>query len=224
MLHVCHKQVTYIYIYCVRIYYIGWTLLGHAALISPTKYATLSLSNVCSIATAKWALSPYTNITSNLFLDHHQSMKLLKIKNLRMLKFRMIIVLGLVLLATTASSNIHAGVMNRLGSGKSMTLHCQSKDNDLGQQIVEDGGEFGWDFAVNVIGTTLFFCDLGWESVGEFHFDAFSFGRDFVRCESECLWIVAEEGVYGLNGQTGFWEYAYPWSTWNLLSLNLLRF
>ncbi|PKI36012.1 hypothetical protein CRG98_043587 [Punica granatum] len=93
-----------------------------------------------------------------------------------------------------------------------MTLHCQSKDNNLGQQTVPDGSEFGWDFSVNVEGTTLFFCDLGWQSVMDFHFDAYSFGRDFVRCSGDkCLWIVAKEGIYGQNGKTGLWEYAYSW-------------
>ncbi|KAI6685103.1 hypothetical protein NL676_031016 [Syzygium grande] len=62
-------------------------------------------------------------------------------------------------------SEVHVSIKNRLGSGKNMTLHCQSKDDDLGEQTVEDGGKFGWDFDVNVWGTTLYYCDMGWANL-----------------------------------------------------------
>ncbi|XP_077250920.1 self-incompatibility protein S1-like [Tasmannia lanceolata] len=109
------------------------------------------------------------------------------------------------------SDKVHVSITNHLGDGKNMTIHCQSKDNDLGEQTVADGAEFGWDFSINVVGTTLFYCDMGLESVNEFHFDAYSFQRDSVRCESACLWLISEEGVYGGNNQTGFWEFMYFW-------------
>ncbi|KAI6685096.1 hypothetical protein NL676_031009 [Syzygium grande] len=92
-----------------------------------------------------------------------------------------------------------------------MTLHCQSKDDDLGEQTVADGGKFGWDFDVNVWGTTLYYCDMGWANLQDYHFDAYSFARDSVHCDAQCLWLVSEEGMYGLNGQTGFWEYIHQW-------------
>lgn len=101
--------------------------------------------------------------------------------------------------------------MNRLGNGRNLTIHCQSKDDDLGQQNISDGSEFGWDFSVNVGGTTLFYCDMEWEKVQQYHFDAYSFARDFTRCESQCLWLISTEGMYGLNGQTGYWEFMYYW-------------
>lgn len=106
---------------------------------------------------------------------------------------------------------VRTSVMNRLGSGKSINLHCQSKDNDLGEHTVADGGEFGWEFSVNVIGTTLFYCDVSWENFGGFHFDAYSFERDWGRCESRCLWLISKEGMYGWNQNTGFWEFMYSW-------------
>lgn len=105
----------------------------------------------------------------------------------------------------------HVSIKNSLGSGKNMTLHCQSADNDLGVQNIEDGGEFGWDFSVNVIGTTLFFCDLEWGSVQQYHFNAYDFHRDYVRCDTGCAWLVSAEGIYGLNGKTGYWEFIYHW-------------
>ncbi|KAK6936523.1 Plant self-incompatibility S1 [Dillenia turbinata] len=113
---------------------------------------------------------------------------------------------------TVCSETVHASVMNRLGGGEILTVHCQSKDTDLGERSVGDGDEYGWEFSPNVWGTTLFYCDLTWDG-GSYHFDAYSFGRDSVRCETQCLWIVSGEGMYGLNGQTGFWEYLYDWQS-----------
>ena len=92
--------------------------------------------------------------------------------------------------------------------------NCQSKDDDLGVHDIEDGGEYGWDFKDNVFGTTLFFCDMSWESVHQFHFNAYEFGRDFTRCgDTGCAWIISAEGIYGSNKQTGYWEFMYNWPT-----------
>ncbi|KAH7573921.1 hypothetical protein JRO89_XS03G0227200 [Xanthoceras sorbifolium] len=109
------------------------------------------------------------------------------------------------------NSNQHVSIINGLGNGKNMSLHCQSKDNDLGQHNLADGTEFGWDFSANAWGTTLFYCDMEWEAVQLYHFDAYAFDRDHVRCQTQCLWLISAEGIHGLNGQTGFWEYIYQW-------------
>ncbi|MBA0557162.1 hypothetical protein Golob_027210, partial [Gossypium lobatum] len=112
-----------------------------------------------------------------------------------------------------SDDNVHVSIKNRLGNGKNLTLHCQSKDTDLGEQNVADGSEYGWDFTPNVWGTTLYYCVMGWEEVQQYNYDAYSFQRDFVRCVSQCSWLISAEGIYGLNGNTGFWEFAYNWSS-----------
>lgn len=113
--------------------------------------------------------------------------------------------------STVVARAKHVSIKNRLGSGQNMTLHCQSKDNDLGEHNIGNGEEFGWDFNDDIFGSTLFFCDLAWKNVHEYHFDAYSFARDFVRCKAGCSWLVSVEGIYGLNGQTGLWEFMYQW-------------
>ncbi|XVE94008.1 hypothetical protein REPUB_Repub01dG0243300 [Reevesia pubescens] len=123
----------------------------------------------------------------------------------------LVILLILCFCTSVRSDNVHVSIKNRLGNGKNLTLHCQSKDDDLGEQNVGDGSEFGWDFSVNAWGSTLFYCDMGWDDLQQYHFDAYSFNRDFARCESQCSWLVAAEGMYGFNGETGFWEFAYNW-------------
>lgn len=106
---------------------------------------------------------------------------------------------------------VQVDITNRLGSGKNLTIHCRSKDDDLGEEVVENGGVYAWSFKTNAWGTTLFYCDLNWEGMSGFSFDAYSFRRDFVRCKSSCSWLVAKEGVYQRNEISGFWEFMYFW-------------
>ncbi|KAL5538456.1 hypothetical protein UlMin_044114 [Ulmus minor] len=132
-----------------------------------------------------------------------------------------ILLLLISLCGCLVSGKVHASIKNRLGTGGNITLHCQSKDDDLGVVNVSYGDEFGWDFSVNAWGSTLFFCDIEWENVSQvpglrqnqerYHLDAYSFPRDRVRCQTQCAWLISTEGIYGLNGRTGLWEYIYHW-------------
>lgn len=127
--------------------------------------------------------------------------------------FVLLILASALCISRVSSQKVHVSILNRLGEGKSINIHCQSKDNDLGPQTVADGGQYGWDFSVNFSGTTLFYCNTGWESVNSFLFSAYDYQRDKGRCSSNCSWIMAEEGVYGLNDGTGFWEFMYSWTS-----------
>ncbi|XP_011007077.1 PREDICTED: uncharacterized protein LOC105112886 [Populus euphratica] len=93
------------------------------------------------------------------------------------------------------SDDVHASIKNRLGNGENLSIHCQSKDDDLGQQDIADGSEFGWDFSVNAWGTTLLYCDMEWENARRSHFDAYSFSRDHTRCETQCSWLISKEDI-----------------------------
>ncbi|KAI8525872.1 hypothetical protein RHMOL_Rhmol13G0264600 [Rhododendron molle] len=74
-----------------------------------------------------------------------------------------------------------------------MNIHCQSNDDDLGYQNVEDGRETTWSFSVNFWGTTLFYCDVQWGDAGWKHFVAYDADRDYDhRCRSECRWMISE--------------------------------
>ncbi|XP_060962039.1 S-protein homolog 2-like [Cannabis sativa] len=106
---------------------------------------------------------------------------------------------------------MEASIDNKLGIGKNLSVHCQSKDDDLGEHSISNDESFKWEFSPNVWETTLYFCVLGWERVRSYEFDAYSFGRDRSRCETRCAWLVSIEGIYALNDQTTLWEFFYPW-------------
>ncbi|CAI9768596.1 unnamed protein product [Fraxinus pennsylvanica] len=75
-------------------------------------------------------------------------------------------------------------VMNHLDNGHCMNVHCQSKDDDLGLHLVEDGDDTTWSFDVNFWGTTLFYCDVQWDDSKWHHFDAYDAKRDYRRFET----------------------------------------
>ncbi|GFZ17726.1 hypothetical protein Acr_26g0009960 [Actinidia rufa] len=89
-----------------------------------------------------------------------------------------------------------------------MTVHCLSKDDDLGYHTLEDGCETTWSFSVNFLGyDVVFYCDVQWEGSDWKHFDVYDAGRDYHRCRSACRWMISKEGLlYGYNQEDGIWE------------------
>ncbi|GMP91712.1 hypothetical protein CsSME_00042284 [Camellia sinensis var. sinensis] len=116
----------------------------------------------------------------------------------------------------TTNAKVHVHVMNQLGGGRWMDIHCQSKDDDLGYQKVEDGAETMWSFSVNFWGTTLFYCDVLWKGSIWRHFNAYDADKDYRRCRSECRWMISKEGLlYGYNQENGIWEVFVPHSQYS---------
>ncbi|KAF8393749.1 hypothetical protein HHK36_019947 [Tetracentron sinense] len=110
-------------------------------------------------------------------------------------------------LGSEESAKVHVRIMNRLGYGRNLNIHCRSRDDDFGFQILRDGYETEWRFSINIWGTTLFYCDVQWDNSMVFHFDAYSTNRDLERCQTECRWMISQEGMlYGYNQKYGNWE------------------
>lgn len=100
---------------------------------------------------------------------------------------------------------------NRLGSGRALTVHCQSEDDDLGYSTLDNEAEVNWSFRTNILGTTLFYCDVEWgggvSSRSCYRFDAYDDERDHRRCRVECRWMITSEGTLsGFNEDSGYWE------------------
>ncbi|CAK9141132.1 unnamed protein product [Ilex paraguariensis] len=103
---------------------------------------------------------------------------------------------------------VRVSIVNRLGNGRTMNIHCQSRDDDLGYLRIPDGYETEWSFNVNIWGTTLFYCDVQWGDSEWLHFDAYSYKSDSGRCDTVCRWMVAEDGLlYVYNQENEKWEH-----------------
>lgn len=52
-------------------------------------------------------------------------------------------------------------------------VHCKSKDNDLGFDLLHYEDEYGFHFRANMFRTTLFFCSFQWEGGLLYYLDVY---------------------------------------------------
>ncbi|KAL9660209.1 hypothetical protein QQ045_025021 [Rhodiola kirilowii] len=101
-------------------------------------------------------------------------------------------------------------VINVLGNGTDLTIHCMDPKHDFGRQVVPF--EQSWEFTAkpNILLTTLYHCTLQWDC--EFkHFDIYLQIRDGVRCHSACWWHIRKDMPCSLNWKTGQWDWCFKY-------------
>ncbi|KAL5744261.1 hypothetical protein ACOSQ2_027377 [Xanthoceras sorbifolium] len=128
--------------------------------------------------------------------------------------FLQMIFLLLPLMACEASiireDIVHININNNIGSGVDLTIHCKSKDDDLGVQVIPYQGNYTFQFRPNILGTTLFFCSFAWRD--ESHsFDIYSFKRDSGLCTKNCNWSIRSDAAYWLDPTPKHHDIRYPW-------------
>ncbi|KAI5683914.1 hypothetical protein M9H77_05142 [Catharanthus roseus] len=99
----------------------------------------------------------------------------------------------------------HIHVVNNLPNNSNpLTVHCQSKDTDLGYHTLHVNEEIQWHFCTHIVFRTLFFCHFWWNNK-QAVFDVFKETHDFgVLCQNTipgegrhtCHWAVKEDGFY----------------------------
>lgn len=90
-------------------------------------------------------------------------------------------------------------IFNNLG-GDDLTIHCKSKNDDLGTHVIYNNQNYEWKFRPNFWGTTLFFCHFSWVG-GAGTYDIYKATRDHNgnRCRHECDWFVTKNGIEGYS-------------------------
>ncbi|KAM6565506.1 hypothetical protein CsatA_024634 [Cannabis sativa] len=89
-------------------------------------------------------------------------------------------------------------IYNKLDNGTLLTVHCKSKDDDLGSHDLSENQSFRWKFRINIYGTTLFYCRFTWKG-GSKTFNIFDAKRDENRCPPTCIWRVRNDGVHAYH-------------------------
>ncbi|KAF7851096.1 hypothetical protein BT93_L4557 [Corymbia citriodora subsp. variegata] len=115
------------------------------------------------------------------------------------------------ILLTTCLGNVwckvHVVIQNDLPAGTTLSVHCKSKQDDLGVQHITSSWEFS--FKPNFWGATLFFCSFSWP--GQFHwFDISDQDRDEGDC-NKCIWRIRSDRPCRFDGPTGVYDICYPW-------------
>ncbi|OWM87206.1 S-protein homolog 1-like [Punica granatum] len=98
--------------------------------------------------------------------------------------------------------------------GRPLHAHRKSRDDDLGERVLQPGDQFEWGFHINLIGTTLFFCNM-WYDLGQKSFEVFNCLQDKFIYEfcgyKRCHWKPMDDGIYVFHAKTGGWDKKYSW-------------
>ncbi|KAK4756337.1 hypothetical protein SAY87_006464 [Trapa incisa] len=83
--------------------------------------------------------------------------------------------------ALNLKKNVDVKVRNGLPSGHNFTIHCKSKNDDMGLHTIGPDQDYAFHFQVNFWRTTLFFCGVKTD-YGQGVYDFYKYSRDFKRC------------------------------------------
>jgi hypothetical protein len=94
----------------------------------------------------------------------------------------------------------HVYVVNGLSNNRELSVHCKSKDDDLGFHCLSAGDNFTWSFREDFFLRTLFWCDVNKDDA---HAVFKVFWHDvllFYKCMwKNCVWTVKDDGIYIKN-------------------------
>ena len=102
----------------------------------------------------------------------------------------MLLLLLVTICITSMCSAIHVEIVNELESNSPITLHCKSKDDDLGEHVLSLHNKFSFDFGSSVFGSTLFFCGVTFDDRVHY-FDAYDQQKDKLF---DRFWHIKKDG------------------------------
>ncbi|XP_022137291.1 S-protein homolog 1-like [Momordica charantia] len=106
-------------------------------------------------------------------------------------------------------------IRNYLKGSANLTVHCKSKDDDLGEHVIEFRGRYEWKFKENFWQTTLFWCNfksMYGHASGEVFWPEKSDWLAY-RCDfSNCIWVArGDQGIYLAHVPQRTFELKYRW-------------
>ena len=106
---------------------------------------------------------------------------------------RSILLLWLLVLPLGINGKTHVKVTNTLDGNLDLTLHCKSKEDDLGVQLLHHNKTFAIKFTPKFLGGTQYFCTFRWQGACHW-FDIYIQDRDYPLCRGDCDWFVKQSG------------------------------
>ncbi|KAE9587756.1 putative plant self-incompatibility S1 [Lupinus albus] len=80
----------------------------------------------------------------------------------------------------------HIYIKNGLDKGTPLTVHCKSKDDDLGVHVLKYDEEYKFQFEPSFNQNILFFCGFTWDS-NLHRFDIYDQNKDVTICRPDCV-------------------------------------
>ncbi|KAA0046284.1 self-incompatibility protein 1 [Cucumis melo var. makuwa] len=99
-------------------------------------------------------------------------------------------------------------IVNEVG-GPLLGIHCRSKQDDLGVNVVSSDKSYSFNFRPNIWGTTLFYCVFEWVKGQPHYFTIYDFKRDGKTC-TNCRWLVYASGPCLQHSETSIT--CFPWN------------
>ncbi|KAK9277590.1 hypothetical protein L1049_007135 [Liquidambar formosana] len=125
-------------------------------------------------------------------------------KMMKKASFAILVALCFAHLCLGAFGDMHIRIKNELSKDMKIKVHCQDGDHGLGTQVIAKGMAIEW--RIDTPHSGQYHCDVEWNELDGFHFEAYSRSRDNQQCRSVCSWHITERGPLLLNRRTGLWE------------------
>ncbi|PIA33708.1 hypothetical protein AQUCO_04000043v1 [Aquilegia coerulea] len=110
----------------------------------------------------------------------------------------------------------HVSIANGLGPSNTLTVHCRSKDTDLGERNVAYGQTYEWTFRDNLLESTLYWCCMWWYNHHELVWGNFEVHHASSDGHTYCQNIVKRaqwDGLYyQLPDKFHNWVKKYEWT------------
>ncbi|QHO39614.1 hypothetical protein HN51_067201 [Arachis hypogaea] len=103
------------------------------------------------------------------------------------------VMLLVLLLGNTFLLGTRVSIQNCLEGKEDLILHCQSKDDDLGEQNVKHLKTFEFEFRPNIFGGTLFYCSFQWPGACNW-FDIYNQNEEYKADCDLCTWEIFKYG------------------------------
>ena len=101
---------------------------------------------------------------------------------------------------------------NGLGENTTLTLHCKSRDDDLGVHSLINNQTYSFHFEYNFFLTTQFFCSFHWDQSGIHWYDiVHPQHREYYEC-NPCLYLINAYGPCFLDSFTNEYDDCRSWN------------
>ncbi|CAN8272510.1 unnamed protein product [Cochlearia groenlandica] len=100
-------------------------------------------------------------------------------------------------------------ITNDIGPGVPLTIHCKSKDDDLGEHVLQSGQIFVIKFRPNWFRTTIFKCSFNWNDQLKW-FEIWSSSKDQGLCQ-KCYYSIKASGPCRTGDFNPKRDKCFPW-------------
>ncbi|QHO08608.1 hypothetical protein HN51_067187 [Arachis hypogaea] len=103
-----------------------------------------------------------------------------------------VLLIWLVLVPLVINGEKYVTIHNDLEGGEILFVHCKSKDDDPGPNVLAHGQLYEFSFTPHWIGNTTYFCSFQIEDKC-YWFNIYDYRRDYSYCD-HCDWFIHRNG------------------------------